>query len=86
MNDPGGGQIESGSQAGFAGWTAVELATGLEELWSGCGVDGAVNTSSTEQAVVGSIDDCVELQLSDIRPDDFNHVHTLIMQIRIPDK
>lgn len=63
------GQAIAPRQLGVTGIAPAERPAFGDQIRSRCGVDGAVDTASAEQSVIGGVDDRVDLQLGDVRSD-----------------
>jgi hypothetical protein len=44
----------------------MQFSAGFQKLFSGCPVDGAVDTAASQQGFVGGIDDGIDLEGGDI--------------------
>ena len=78
VDDPGGRQVEAGSGHGAADRQTVGqlgvayLLAGIEQAGAGCAVDGAVDSSSTQEGAVGGVDDGIDLLGGDVTDDGLN--------------
>ena len=66
MKDPSGGQAEAGRGFGLAGGAAIEFAAGFEQLRTSRAMDGSIYASAAEERFVGSVDDGIDGELSDV--------------------
>ena len=76
VKDELGRETEAEGGFGVSGVAAVELAAGLEEVRAGGAVDGSVNSSASEEGVIGGVDDSVDGEAGDVSEVDFE-VHWL---------
>ena len=59
-----GGQFESGRDAGFAGFAAVEFTAGFEQFPSCRPVDRSIHATAAQKRTVGGIDNGIHFQFA----------------------
>ncbi len=70
MDDPARLERKARCRDSTAACNMADLCTGsLHLLFTGCAEDGTTDTAAHDEALIGSIDDCIDLHMGDVLAD-----------------
>jgi hypothetical protein len=81
MNHITGWQPEACGQLCLTGFTTIERATGLQQLWACRTMYRTINTTASQQTMIGGVDDGINIKRSYISLYHLNHNQPVPVEI-----